>query len=64
MPNTPIRARGLSEPISHYTDAVVAGPGRTIYVYSDWGKVYALEPLPTERGERFALDETFDGWTT
>ena len=30
--NTPIRAKGLSEPISHYTDAVVAGPGRTIYV--------------------------------
>ena len=32
MPNTPIRAKGLSEPISHYTDVVVAGPGRTIYV--------------------------------
>ena len=32
MPNTPIRAKGLSEPISHYTDAVVAGPGRTIYI--------------------------------
>ena len=32
MPNTPIRAKGLPEPISHYTDVVVAGPGRTIYV--------------------------------
>jgi 2-iminobutanoate/2-iminopropanoate deaminase len=32
MPNTPIRAKGLAEPISHYTDVVVAGPGRTIYV--------------------------------
>jgi 2-iminobutanoate/2-iminopropanoate deaminase len=32
MPNTAIRAKGLPEPISHYTDAVVAGPGRTIYV--------------------------------
>jgi len=32
MPNTPIRAQGLAEPISHYTDVVVAGPGRTIYV--------------------------------
>src|ERR1051325_9549905 len=30
--NTPIRAKGLSEPISHYTDAVVAGPVRTSYV--------------------------------
>jgi 2-iminobutanoate/2-iminopropanoate deaminase len=28
--NTLIRARGLAEPISHYTDAVVAG--KTVYV--------------------------------
>jgi enamine deaminase RidA (YjgF/YER057c/UK114 family) len=32
MPNRPIRAQGLSEPNSHYTDAVVAGPGRTSYI--------------------------------
>ena len=38
MHHTPIRAKGLSEPISHYTDAVVAGPGRPIYV-SDQGSV-------------------------
>ena len=30
--NTLIRANGLAEPISHYTDAVVAGAGKTIYV--------------------------------
>jgi 2-iminobutanoate/2-iminopropanoate deaminase len=30
--NTLIRAKGLAEPISHYTDAVVAGAGKTIYV--------------------------------
>jgi len=30
--NTAIRAKGLSEPISHYTDAVVAGAGKTLYV--------------------------------
>ena len=28
--NTLIRAKGLAEPISHYTDAVVAG--KTVYV--------------------------------
>ena len=30
--NTLIRAKGLAEPISHYTDAVVARTGKTIYV--------------------------------
>lgn len=37
-------------------------PGRTLYAYADHGKVYALEPLPTEPGERFALDDTFTQW--
>lgn len=37
-------------------------PGRTVYAYADFGKVYALEPLPTENGKRFAIDETFEGW--
>lgn len=28
-------------------------PGRTIYAYADFGKVYAIENLETEPGEKF-----------
>lgn len=30
--------------------------GRTVYALSDWGKVYAIKPLPTEKGEEFVFD--------
>ena len=32
-------------------------PGRTIFAYADWGKVYGFEPLPTEGGKKFMFDE-------
>lgn len=31
--------------------------GRTVFVTSDWTKVYRVEPLPTENGAAFDIDE-------
>jgi hypothetical protein len=71
MPNTPIRAKGLSEPISHYTDAVVAGPAgpyisparaRSMRAASWWARDITAQTRKTLDNMKIALAPPAPRW--